>query len=132
MSDETKADPFDSADLYTCCEDAEEYDAETPEEAIRQYSTAGYSQNAKPLIVYGRKRKTVTEEWITWEGQTLADRIVEDFQDEFGGDHGSTDFELLLTAAVRSAVEELSPFWCDPCGQREYSAEQVAEILGSK
>jgi hypothetical protein len=34
MSDKTKVDPFDSADLYTCSEDAEEYDAETPENTL--------------------------------------------------------------------------------------------------
>lgn len=144
MSDETNidlpdppspfepCDPFDSADLYVCVQEREEYVEETPEGAIREHCNFGYVPDGKPLIVYGFTRKVCDEEWIKSEALDLAEKLIEDFTEEFGGERCNVDLSSVFMDAVRDSVGDWEPFWCDPCGQREYSAAQVAEILGPK
>jgi hypothetical protein len=130
MSDETKLDPFDSADLYTCIQDEENIAHETPADAILELYEG--TREIAPMVVYAFKRKTVDDEWVESEGANLSEKLIEDFEDEFGGENNPLSFAGLFASSVREALKDIAPYHCDQCGRREYSAEQVANILSSR
>jgi hypothetical protein len=131
MSDTTS---FSAADLYTCVKDCEDgITATTPEMAIREYrDEQGFEPDGQPVVIYGYKRTAVTNEWIQGEAASLAAKLADDFDDEFGGEHSSGDFESAMVESVRMAVADIAPYWSDMIGEREYSADEVLTILGEE
>lgn len=130
MSDETKPDPFDSADLFSCNQDDENITHETPEDAILELYEG--TREIAPMVVYAFKRRTIDDNWIESEGANLSERLVEDFEAEFGRENNPLSFAGLFTSSVREALTDMAPSYCDQCGRREYSAKQVAEILAKE
>lgn len=147
MRDEeaSKPDPYDGADYYDC-NDAESLTHETESEAIEylldSWATPDCDMVAlikehSPITVTAYRRAEIPEaEWVA-RALHAAESILEGLDDEYGdpdGRHALSKDEMSLGAAldpvIRSWCKEHYQVWqCNPCGKREYSAEEVEAMM---
>lgn len=132
----TTPDPFDSADLYTCDDSPEEgLSAITPEEAIHDRAEELQDWTGE-FTVYAHERRAVEKGWVESMALDLAEKLSEDYEDEFGGgDDPMIDGVTQRTLAtafgplIKAAITKHPPWQCEPVGQRTFTADEVRKIL---
>lgn len=136
---------FDTADFYDCSDD-EELSHTTPEEAIEAYLdgweeefTLEFIRNHAPIKVRALRRWRVQDMDIEHVADHAIEYAREHFGEHFGDPNGGWDGMTLAAAQdalplFRSAVRRLyshAQVWtCSEVASREYSVEEIAEMLG--
>jgi hypothetical protein len=128
---------------YYACDDPEELQHESPEEAIRDYldNLVGDSwretiAEAAPVEVTAYTRKEVPDEQIRQWTLGMVEDLEERVGDEYGGPEGF-DFEpkakealfVEIMAAARKSINATHIWQCDQVGTREYSEEELLEMF---
>jgi hypothetical protein len=137
MTDNTIS-AYGLADYYAVHKDAESFTAKSPTEAILDYAEEG-GVTDRALTVYAYNCKEVEPGWPEEEAEKLTDTLLEDYDDEYGGDDDPiidddrlTEFRAIASILIKYIVHRNPPSQCEPVGKRIYSPEEVAEILEGK
>ena len=133
---------YRGADYYAC-NDPEELQHESAEEAIRDYldNLTGSGDTwretiaeAAPVEVTAYTRKEVPEAQI----RVWAERMVEDLEETVAEDYGGPDglrlegkeaLTVEIMAAARKSINATHIWQCDQVGTREYSEEELLEMF---
>lgn len=132
---------FDSADFYAPAGYPHETISEkSPKEVVVNYNL--HEPPVRSVVIQGFKRVVVSDDWIDRAAERLFEDVAESFSDEFGDPDGSNDglddnaekavFPLFVVAVRKMIREHAVVFRCEPVGEREYSPEQILEMVGGK
>lgn len=140
MIDKHKPDPFDSADYYSCNQDGEDLSHESPEEALAELLDLwGHDMLANaPITVYAWKRKRLPVSWFGNEADFAVEFLVERWGEEYGDPEGDLpgpfddDFTAKLESLLREHVKPEHVWACERVGSREYSADELREMLADE
>lgn len=131
---------FDSHDYYSTNEDEEHLTCTTPEDALEEwcdwYSEEDMSALGK-LTVYAWRRRMIPAGTIDWAVRIAVGYIDEAIGEEYGDRDGGEFFDgasadILTTgvrAAINAALERADVYWCERVDSREYSGDEVREML---
>lgn len=142
---ETKEDVFKTAKFFTADDGEERLTHTDPEDAIREHwdgtgadeeGLEEYLQQYAPLEIYAFNPRVIDAKFEHAVALGLVDALVEPFAEEFGGeDHECFEKEdeeemlKLLLPVVRLAAARCDVWACEQVAKREYSADELREIL---
>lgn len=140
---------FDDAAFYSCRE-PDELSLESPEEALAQFFEDHWApgktwrdsiREHAPVTVTGYELDTVHSSWAQYRAERAIEEMTEDFLDEYGdpnGNHNAWTKAQLdeiygdLLNVFTEAASSATVWRCSPCGEREYSGQELLEMFADK